>query len=505
MIDWLAPFFDVKTLSPHGICLLWRPELIWTHAASDVLIGLAYFSIPLALGVFLYRRRDVQLELVIWLFVVFIMLCGVTHFMSVWTLWRPDYGVEALIKAATATASVVTALALWASLPKAIAIPSAETLLARVDERENALRELKTAMAAMVRMEEHERHQSRLLDELHRSEARLRSIFENAAVGIARVGLDGRFLEINDRFVEIAGWPREALLSGGFQQITHPDDLDADLAHMEALLSGESGAYAMEKRYLRPNGAVVWVRLTASLVADAAGRPDHFVSIIDDITQQKRTQETRDLLMREVDHRARNALMVVQSVVRLTSAEEPARFREKVIGRVDALARAQASLSRSNWRGSTVEEVVSQEFRSLADPGCWQAEGRKIRLQPEQVQPLSMILHELGTNAAKYGALSAPGGKVAVSWDADGEGWRLRWTEHGGPAVRAPDASGFGTRLIQRLAGELGGQITTEWRREGLAIELQVASLQTADARPAQPFLGSLAGGVTSQPESEIS
>jgi PAS domain S-box-containing protein len=388
MTDWLAPFFDVKSLGLHSIRLLWRPELI----------GLAFLGIPLALGVFLYHRTGV-------------------------------------------------------------------------------------------------------LDELHRSEARLRSIFENAAVGIARVGLDGRFLEINDRFVEIAGWPRETLLSGDFQQITHPDDLDADLAHVDALLSGEAGSYAMEKRYLRPDGAVVWVRLTASLVGDAAGRPDHFVSIIDDITEQKRTQETRDLLIREVDHRARNALTVVQSIVRLTSAEEPARFREKVIGRVDALARAQASLSRSNWSGSTVEEVVSQEFCSLADPSCWRADGREISLRPEQVQPLGMILHELGTNATKYGALSAPGGKVVVIWDADREGWRLRWTEHGGPALRAPDASGFGTRLIQRLTGELGGQITAEWRREGLVVELRVASPQVATARPAQSFLGPLAEGRTSHPE----
>jgi len=505
MFDWLARFFDVTTLSPHGICLLWRPELIWTHAVSDVLIGLAYFSIPLALGVFLYHRRDVRFEWVVWLFVVFIMLCGVTHFMMVWTLWRPDYGVEALIKAATAIASVVTAIALWPLLPKAIAIPSAQALQARVEERENALSELRTVMAAMVRMEEHERHQARLLEELHRSEARLRSIFEHAAVGIARVAVDGCFLEVNDRFIEIAGWPRDALLAGGFQQITHPEDLDADLAHVAALLSGDSDTYVMEKRYVRQDGASVWVRLTVCLVRDAADRPDHFVAIIDDITQQKRTQETRDLLMREVDHRARNALMVVQSVVRLTSADEPAHFREKVLGRVDALARAQSSLSRSNWSGSTVEEVVSQEARSLAAPTCWRAEGREIRLTPEQVQPLSMILHELGTNATKYGALSAAGGKVIVKWDAGQEGWRLRWTEQGGPAVRAPQTSGFGTRLIQRLAVELGGRIATEWRREGLVIELWVAPPQPAPPRPAAALLGVLAERGGRNPEPDIS
>jgi hypothetical protein len=116
-------FFTSDMLNPHGVCLLWRPELLWTHVGSDVLIGLAYFSIPLALGVFLYHRRDIGYGWVIVLFVAFIMLCGVTHFMSVWTLWNAHYGLEALLKAVTAGASVVTALALWPLLPKVIALP----------------------------------------------------------------------------------------------------------------------------------------------------------------------------------------------------------------------------------------------------------------------------------------------------------------------------------------------------------------------------------------------
>ena len=120
----LGYFFDSNTLNPHGICLMWRPELIWTHAISDILIGLAYFSIPLALGVFLWHRRDVKFSWAIWMFVGFIMLCGVTHFMMVWTLWNADYGVEALIKAATAAVSVITAFALWPLLPRVIALPS---------------------------------------------------------------------------------------------------------------------------------------------------------------------------------------------------------------------------------------------------------------------------------------------------------------------------------------------------------------------------------------------
>lgn len=492
MFDWLRPFFDVKMLNPHGICLLWRPELIWTHAISDVLIGIAYFSIPLALGVFLYHRRDVRFGWAVWLFVLFIMLCGVTHFMMVWTLWNPDYGVEALIKAATAVASIVTAVALWPLLPKAIAIPSATALEQRIRERDSALAELQSVMATMVRMEEHQREQARLLEEVNRSESRLRSIFENAAVGIARVAIDGRFLEVNQRFAEIARWPRDALLSGSFQQITHPEDLDADLAHVEALLRGDSTSYSMGKRYVGQDGRLVWIQLTGSLVRDAENSPDHFVAIIDDITEQKRTQETRDLLMREVDHRARNALTVVQSVVRLTDAGDPEEFKRKVTGRVDALARAQASLAKENWTGSLLGKVVAEELAAVAEPAQIEFVGPDVQLRADQVQPLSMILHELATNAAKHGALSSPQGQVRIRSELGDDAWRLRWAEHGGPAVTPPSRTGFGTQLITRLAAELGGKIELDWRSEGVVVELTVRVTEDLPDG-SHPFIGALA------------
>ena len=118
------------TLSPHGYCLTWRPELIWTHVVSDALIGTAYFSIPVVLAVLAFRRPDVGFGWVFWCFALFITACGTTHFFSIWTLWRPDYGAEALIKAATAAASVATAAALCPLLPTALAPPSPKQLRA---------------------------------------------------------------------------------------------------------------------------------------------------------------------------------------------------------------------------------------------------------------------------------------------------------------------------------------------------------------------------------------
>jgi two-component sensor histidine kinase len=180
--DAIERFFSSRALAPHGICLLWRPELIWTHAVSDVLIGAAYFSIPLAISVFRARRRDVSFGWIAWMFVAFILLCGLTHVMSVWTLWNPDYGFEAALKAVTALASLLTAAALWPLLPKAIALPSAATLQARIIERDEALSGLRAAMATMVEMREHEERQKLLLDELnHRVKNTLASVQSIAA------------------------------------------------------------------------------------------------------------------------------------------------------------------------------------------------------------------------------------------------------------------------------------------------------------------------------------
>src|SRR6202023_1714370 len=115
---------DSSMFSPHGLCLLWEPELIWLHVGSDALIAMAYFSIPFALAIFVSKRRDLKFGWVYWAFGVFILACGLTHVLSIYTLWVPIYGIEGLVKAVTAAASLFTAGALWPLLPKILTIPS---------------------------------------------------------------------------------------------------------------------------------------------------------------------------------------------------------------------------------------------------------------------------------------------------------------------------------------------------------------------------------------------
>ncbi len=169
MYNYVARMLAERGLPPHGFCLLWDPVLVWTHVIADLLIGLAYFSIPLVLAKFIARRRDVEFGWVVWLFAAFIMACGVTHFMSILVLWVPAYGIEGLIKLATALISVATAIALWPLLPKAVALPSPrqlalanDGLVQRVRERDEALAALQRETADREHAEEMLRHSQKM-------------------------------------------------------------------------------------------------------------------------------------------------------------------------------------------------------------------------------------------------------------------------------------------------------------------------------------------------------
>ncbi len=161
MLGYFRRLLDTDMLSPHGFCLLWRPELLWTHIISDALIGGAYMTIPISLAVLLTRRKDIPFGGVVWSFALFITACGFTHFMSIWTLWNPDYGAEALLKAVTAAVSVLTAIILWRLIPLAASLPSPALLrqtnldLRRmVDERDAAIATLREEQLQRSRAEE---------------------------------------------------------------------------------------------------------------------------------------------------------------------------------------------------------------------------------------------------------------------------------------------------------------------------------------------------------------
>jgi two-component sensor histidine kinase len=194
-----------------------------------------------------------------------------------------------------------------------------------------------------------------------------------------------------------------------------------------------------------------------------------------DITERKRAEERQNLLAREVDHRAKNALALAQSIVRLTRASEVKDYIQAVEGRISALARVHTILSLSNWEGAEIGNLVSEEISPYSSSGQIEFHGGELQLLPATAQTLALALHELVTNSAKYGALSTHSGRLKIKWEARSDALQLVWEERGGPLVNKPISRGFGTRsVIASIETQLGGQAEFDWRAEGLICRLVV-------------------------------
>jgi PAS domain S-box-containing protein len=439
---------------------------------------------------------------------------------------------------------------------------------------------------------------------LAESEARFRATFENAAVGIAHVAPDGHWLRVNEALCRILGYPADELVVRSFQNITHPDDLAADLAEVKGMLDGKIDSYGIDKRYLRKGGSIVWVRVTVGRVRKSDGSIDYLVSVVEDIsarkqaeqalsaskdrlqfaldaallgwwqydplhrivsgdprsqrifdfaeheaaieqvmmrvhpddaarvraaidaaldpidpkrsatefrfrrrdgevrwaetsglayfegvgrerravnlvgtiadvTERKEYEEKEHLLMREINHRAKNMLNVVDSIARQTAARNPQDFVERFSQRIQALSASQDLLVRNEWKGVEIDDLVHSQLAHFADliGSRIIVQGPRLRLNPPAVQAIGLALHELATNAGKYGALSTGAGHVDIFWESDGGTLTMSWTEHDGP-VSPPKRRGFGTIVMEAAGRSVGGEVALHYGPSGVTWRL---------------------------------
>jgi PAS domain S-box-containing protein len=309
---------------------------------------------------------------------------------------------------------------------------------------------------------------------LRESEARYRATQEHAGVGIGEADAQGRFLRANAALCAITGYPREELLGRTVFDVTHPEDAAAERAEYARLVAGEAATYAREKRYVRKDGVERWVEVAATAVRDPEGRFLRGVRVVQDVTARREAEERQRLLLAELSHRVKNTLAVVQSIANRSLAGDRTlqEAREALAKRLRALAGAHTLLTASEWRGASLRALAAAELGPYR--GRAEARGADVTLGAKGAQSLALILHELATNAAKHGALSAPEGRVEVAWDVDGPTWRLTWREAGGPEVRPPARRGFGRLLVEEAAAhDLGGRARLEFRPEGLVYELE--------------------------------
>jgi two-component sensor histidine kinase len=321
------------------------------------------------------------------------------------------------------------------------------------------------------------------------ADALYRTLFETTPAPMLVLAADApRFtmVDVNPAHVRAFQTSREALVGHGIFEVFPPDPDPVTAAFVDAIRTSFDQVLttgAPSEMPVQPFSVIgadgrpeerYWGAVQTPLKGPA-GEITHILSTVYDLTaavKERRGAEARALLMREVDHRARNALTVVQSVVRLTEAADVVEFKDVVLGRVEVLGRAQTSLARRKWEGADLTEVVEAELSALAPEGRYAISGPPAVLPAEQVQAMSMMLHELATNAVKYGAWSAAEGRVEVAWTVRDKALTLTWRESGGPEVSEPSRKGFGSRLIHQLAGQLGGEVRKDWRPEGLRVEV---------------------------------
>ncbi|WP_431305371.1 sensor histidine kinase [Sediminicoccus sp. BL-A-41-H5] len=315
---------------------------------------------------------------------------------------------------------------------------------------------------------------------LAESDARLRLAQEALGIGTWEWQPDGGGLSWSAVMMRLWGFGAEEgrpRLVAALRRIHKPDRRRV-LQELAAALS--SGLLRTEFRISRPGpegeGETVWIVARARLLPAPGNGASRLLGVAYDATDRKQAEERAAMLAHEVEHRAKNALAVVMSLLRMTEAPSVPALREALEGRVGALARTMGLLGRQRWRGAALRQVAEEELAPFRGPTTAEIllEGPDIQIEMDRVQPLSMALHELATNAAKYGALSQPSGRLELRWSQQGGEVRITWRELATPHLPGPpEHAGFGTRLIDSIfQDQLGGRVTRRWEATGLVCDI---------------------------------
>jgi len=268
------------------------------------------------------------------------------------------------------------------------------------------------------------------------------------------------------------------------EALLHANDV-GELRNIVTQFGKGTRSWEMEFRVNRPDGEVRWCAGTAAATVDRNGRVVRVSGVTVDITERKRAEERQHLLTREVDHRAKNALALAQSIVRLTRCDDVKDYVAAVEGRISALARVHTILSLSSWQGAEIGQLVNEELSPYSNGKQIEIQGPKIQLHPATAQTLALAIHELITNSAKYGALSVRAGRLDVRWETRDGNLELSWDEQGGPPVTKPTTRGFGTRsVIASVSSQLGGHAEFNWRLEGLLCRLSAPLDRVSTLQP---------------------
>ena len=311
---------------------------------------------------------------------------------------------------------------------------------------------------------------------LRESEQQLRwlaSIVESSDDAIVSKNLDGIIRSWNKGAERIFGYSAGAAIGQPITLVIPDDRHSEEREILTRIRRGERIDHFETVRQTK-HGSLIDVSLTISPVKDANGKIVGASKIARDITEQKRNQEMIKTLAREAEHRSKNMLSSVLAAVNLSQSSAPEDLKQTIVGRIEALANVCSLFVATRWIGADLSAIATQELAPYSGKRLL-IDGPQIVLEPGVAQAIAMTLHELATNAAKYGALSHSNGQVHLQWSQAANGQlHLRWTETGGPAAQAPTRKGVGSRIIDGMITQLKGTVRFEWRKDGLVCEITV-------------------------------
>lgn len=454
----------------------WLSSLVLLHAVSDGVIALSLLAIPVAL-LYINKRRGEHNRgetALVTLFALFIFAVGLAHLAALVGLWLPSAGLEGLVKAAAALLALTTAIFVWRLAPQLLRLPSRDRLQAEVAAHLNTFEELKAS-----RHQLEERVEART-KELAEAQQRIEIALRGSPISVFSQDKDMHFTWAHN---PPAGLPCEHL-----EGKTDADVLPAEAA-ATIMTAKRKAMETGDAQRLETNFELLGRKRSFYLVIEPLFDNHDAVlgttSVAVDISDRKASEDQLRLVLRELTHRCKNLLAVIHAIARQTASRTRSvdDFLDRFSARLVAIGCSHDLLIADDWHGASLRMLVEQQLGAHADRigGQIAIEGEDVMLKPEAVQNLGLALHELATNAQKYGSLSEPEGRVSIRWKfcEDASKLRLTWQERGGPPVTPPERSGFGRAMIETVVGRaLEGDVVLSFPPKGVCCEIVIPSAQ---------------------------
>jgi PAS domain S-box-containing protein len=327
-------------------------------------------------------------------------------------------------------------------------------------------------------------------EDAERQRARLALALEATRLGLWEYDLASDVVEWDERMRVLFGVEPDAPIDyDTYARCIHPDDLAAAVTTYEAALQGaHGGVYEVQHRTWARDGSLRWVRGVGQVIYGADGEPRRVIGTARDVTAEVAAAERQDLLLAELSHRVKNNLAAVQAIANHTlrsAGDDPAAFRRAFEGRLQSMARSHDLITRNGWEHADLGEVLNAALAPFAHAAIRVlGSDRQVRAKPDLAVNLVLVLNELATNAAKYGALSTAAGEVTIEWGVDRKGLTLTWRERGGPPVQPPQEAGFGSRLTHSALRTFGGRANLAFLPQGVECVLWIPLSEDLVAAP---------------------